>query len=50
VLGMPVITVETSQGKRRFVLDTGSNISTMDIKTRERTRPQRRGQAIQGAV
>jgi len=33
VLGMPVITVETSQGKRRFVLDTGSNISTMDIKT-----------------
>jgi hypothetical protein len=32
VLGMPVITIETSQGKRRFVLDTGSNISTMNIK------------------
>ena len=32
VLGMPIVTVETSQGKRRFVLDTGSNISTMDIK------------------
>jgi hypothetical protein len=33
VLGMPVITIQTSQGKRRFVLDTGSNISTMDVKT-----------------
>jgi hypothetical protein len=32
VLGMPVITVQTSQGKRRFVLDTGSNISTMNVK------------------
>ena len=32
VLGMPIITVQTSQGKRRFVLDTGSNISTMDIE------------------
>ena len=32
VLGMPIITVQTSQGKRRFVLDTGSNISTMDIR------------------
>jgi hypothetical protein len=31
VLGMPIITVQTSQGKRRFVLDTGSNISTMNI-------------------
>ena len=31
VLGMPVITVHTSQGKRRFVLDTGSVISSMDI-------------------
>jgi hypothetical protein len=33
VLGMPIITVRTSQGKRRFVLDTGSNISTMDVAT-----------------
>jgi hypothetical protein len=32
VLGMPIITVQTSQGKRRFVLDTGSSISTMDIE------------------
>jgi hypothetical protein len=32
VLGMPVITIQTSQGKRRFVLDTGSNISTMNLK------------------
>ena len=31
VMGMPIITVRTSQGKRRFVLDTGSAISTMDI-------------------
>jgi hypothetical protein len=31
VLGMPVITIHTSQGKRRFVLDTGSVISSMDI-------------------
>jgi hypothetical protein len=31
VLGMPIITVQTSQGKRRFVLDTGSSISTMNI-------------------
>jgi hypothetical protein len=33
VLGMPIITIQTSQGKKRFVLDTGSNISTMDVKT-----------------
>jgi hypothetical protein len=33
VLGMPIITIRTSQGDRRFVLDTGSNISTMDVKT-----------------
>jgi len=32
LLGMPVITVQTSQGKRRFVLDTGSVISSMDIR------------------
>jgi hypothetical protein len=32
VLGMPVITIQTSQGKRRYVLDTGSNISTMNVK------------------
>jgi hypothetical protein len=31
VLGMPVITIHTSQGTRRFVLDTGSVISSMDI-------------------
>lgn len=31
VLGMPIITVHTSQGKKRFVLDTGSAISSMDI-------------------
>ena len=31
VLGMPVITIHTSQGKKRFVLDTGSVISSMDI-------------------
>jgi hypothetical protein len=33
VLGMPVITVQTSRGRKRFVLDTGSSISTMDVKT-----------------
>ena len=33
VLGMPIISIRTSQGERRFVLDTGSAISTMDIKT-----------------
>ena len=33
LLGMPIITVQTSLGKRRFVLDTGSNISTMNIRT-----------------
>ena len=32
VLGMPVVTLHTSQGKRRFVLDTGSVISSMDIE------------------
>jgi hypothetical protein len=31
LLGMPVVTLRTSQGKRRFVLDTGSVISSMDI-------------------
>jgi hypothetical protein len=31
VLGMPVVTIRTSQGNRRFVLDTGSVISSMDI-------------------
>jgi hypothetical protein len=36
VLGMPVITVHTSQGTKRFVLDTGSNISTMDIATEKK--------------
>jgi hypothetical protein len=36
VLGMPILTVQTSQGKRRFVLDTGSNISTMNIKTEKK--------------
>jgi hypothetical protein len=30
--GMPVITVQTSQGEKLFVLDTGSAISSMDIK------------------
>jgi hypothetical protein len=30
--GMPVITIQTSQGEKRFVLDTGSAISSMDIK------------------
>ena len=35
VLGMPIIRIRTSQGERRFVLDTGSSISTMDIKTEE---------------
>ena len=38
VLGMPIITVQTSQGKRRFVLDTGSNISTMDIEIEQELR------------
>jgi hypothetical protein len=33
LVGMPVITVQTAEGKRRFVLDTGSVISSMDIKT-----------------
>jgi hypothetical protein len=28
---MPVITIHTSEGKKRFVLDTGSAISSMDI-------------------
>jgi hypothetical protein len=32
LLGMPVLTIQTSEGARRFVLDTGSNISTMNIK------------------
>jgi len=32
LLGMPVLTIQTSEGARRFVLDTGSNISTMDIQ------------------
>jgi hypothetical protein len=32
VLGMPVITIHTSQGKKRFVLDTGSAISSMDLE------------------
>jgi hypothetical protein len=31
VLGMPVITIHTSEGRKRFVLDTGSAISSMDI-------------------
>ncbi len=31
VLGMPVVTIQTAEGKRRFVLDTGSVISSMDI-------------------
>jgi hypothetical protein len=31
VLGMAVITIRTSQGKKRFVLDTGSVVSSMDI-------------------
>jgi hypothetical protein len=38
VLGMPIISIQTSQGKRRFVLDTGSNISTMDVKTQKKLR------------
>jgi hypothetical protein len=38
VLGMPVITIQTSQGKRRFVMDTGSNISTMDGKAERELR------------
>lgn len=38
VIGMPIITIQTSEGKRRFVLDTGSNISTMDIKTEKKLR------------
>ncbi|MGH9469011.1 MAG: hypothetical protein ACRD1N_01555 [Terriglobia bacterium] len=38
VLGMPIVTVHTSEGKKRFVLDTGSNISTMDVKTEKRLR------------
>jgi len=33
VLGMPVITIHTSEGKKRFVLDTGSAISSMDINS-----------------
>jgi len=33
VLGMPVITIHTSQGTKRFVLDTGSVISSMDINS-----------------
>jgi hypothetical protein len=32
VLGMPVVTIQTAEGKRRFVLDTGSVISSMDIE------------------
>lgn len=33
VLGLPIIAVHTSQGEKRFVLDTGSNISSMNVKT-----------------
>ena len=33
VLGMPVVTIPTSQGKKRFVLDTGSVVSSMDINS-----------------
>ena len=33
VLGMPVITIHTSQGTKRFALDTGSVISSMDINS-----------------
>jgi hypothetical protein len=33
LLGMPVITIHTSAGKKRFVLDTGSAISSMDINS-----------------
>jgi hypothetical protein len=36
VLGMPIVTIQTSQGKRRFVLDTGSSISTMDVETEKK--------------
>ncbi len=36
VLGMPILAIRTSQGKKRFVLDTGSNISTMDLKGEEK--------------
>jgi len=33
LLGMPVITIHTSAGKKRFVLDTGCAISSMDISS-----------------
>jgi hypothetical protein len=32
LMGLPVLTVQTSEGARCFLLDTGSNISTMDIQ------------------
>jgi hypothetical protein len=32
LMGLPVLTIQTSEGARRFLLDTGSNISTMDIQ------------------
>ncbi len=32
VIGMPIVSIKTSDGKKRFVLDTGSNISTMNIR------------------
>jgi hypothetical protein len=38
LLGMPVLTIQTSEGARRFVLDTGSNISTMNIKAEKELR------------
>ena len=35
-LGMPVVTLQTSRGRKRFILDTGSNISTMNVKAEKK--------------